>query len=76
MRQYLIESGFNENEDTNTFTKDSWTIRFYENLLEVYDGIEDGESGVYWIGESTWENLIIIVEEILGVEILEFGQIE
>ena len=65
MEKYLIESGFIQGEFPNEFTYGSWTIRLFSDLLEVYDGIEQGESGAYWIGEKTWENLILLVEGVL-----------
>jgi hypothetical protein len=71
MRQYLIDSGFGEGEFGNEFVLNSWTIRLFDDLIEVYDGVEDGQSGAYWIGETSWENLIIIVEEVLDRVSLE-----
>lgn len=71
MRNYLIESGFSEGDFPEEFILRDWTIRLYDDVLEVYSGIEDGETGVYWIGENNWENLITIVDEILGIETLE-----
>jgi len=71
MRNYLIESGFVDGENEREYVYGSWTIRLYDDLIEVYDGVEEGQSGAYWVGENTWENLIIIVEEVLdkiGIE--------
>ena len=67
MEKYLIESGFSVGEFPNEYVYDSFTIRLFQDLIEVYDGIDEGDSGVYWIGDKTWENLILIVEEVLDL---------
>ena len=65
MEKYLKDSGFNEGEFPNEYVYGSFTVRLTDTEVEVYDEIGENSSNIYWCGENTWENLILVVEQVI-----------
>jgi len=46
----------------DTWTKASWTVRFYQDDIEVFDSID--KSGLYFLGNVRVFNIISVLEDI------------
>lgn len=68
MEEVLFESGFIRGEYPGEYKKNSWTIRLDGFYLEVFDEISPEGSGSYFYGESSYENLEKVLEDINGFE--------
>lgn len=65
MVEILKRFGFTQSESPEVWTKDLWTIRFFENLVEFYDADKsEGGSGKYFIGDVAIIDLEAILEDI------------
>lgn len=65
MEKYLIDSGFIVGDFPNEFIYGEFTVRLFDNEIEIYDELDENNSNIYWIGEKTWENLILVVEQVI-----------
>lgn len=74
MENILLENGFKKGYYPNEYVRGSWTIRLDGFYLEVFDDLMPEGSGSYFYGESSYENLEKILEDI-DDSYLEFGQI-
>lgn len=73
MEEKLFENGFREGIFPGEYVRGSWTIRLDSFYLEVFDDMQPDGTGSYFYGESSYENLEKVLEDIDSY--LEFGQI-
>lgn len=73
MEEILFENGFVAGKFPGEYVRGTWTIRLDSIYLEVFDEMDPEGSGLYFHGESSYENLEKILEDIDSY--LEFGQI-
>lgn len=64
MESILLENGFVEGLYPNEYTRGTWTIRLDGFYLEVFDELSPEGSGSYFYGESSYDNLERVLEDI------------
>lgn len=62
VKEILSENGFVKTGKRDIWTRDSWTIRFFEEDIEIYDSID--KSGFYFIANSEYININLILSDI------------
>lgn len=62
IKRILTKNGFSKLKNKDTWIRDSWTIRFYENDIEIFDSIE--KSGRYFIDSIHRVNINLILNDI------------
>jgi hypothetical protein len=63
IKRILTKRGFSKMRNRDTWTKGSWTVRFYENDIEVFDSIT--ESGRYLVDTVTRINIESVLDDII-----------
>jgi hypothetical protein len=62
MKELLNKYGFFQ-ESPNTYTRDIWTVRFFDNEIEIFDDPFQGGEGKYFIGDVDLIDLEAILED-------------
>lgn len=64
IKNKIRSQGFIKMLSRDSWTRGSWTIRFYKDDIEIFDDIE--KSGYYILGNVKTFNIDPVLEEILG----------
>lgn len=60
----LMKRGFLKKESSNEWIRHGWTIRFYENYIEVFNDPDKVDSAKYFLGKLNEVDLETILDEI------------
>jgi len=63
IKMILTKRGFSKLRNRDTWTKGSWTVRFYENDIEIFDSIE--KSGKYLVDTIIRVNIESVLDDML-----------
>lgn len=64
MELYLMKRGWIQKDSPNEWTKYDWTIRFYENYIEVFNDPDKVDIPKYFLGKKDEVDLGLILDEI------------
>jgi len=68
MEELLQKHGFKLTESPNEWTKQVWTVRYDDSMLEAYTDIKFDKSGRYYCGaldKIDLESILIEIDEFL-----------
>jgi hypothetical protein len=64
MESILRKYGFNVDDSGNIWTRGLWTVRFFENVVEIFDDVLEGGEGKYLLGDRDLLDLEAVLEDI------------
>ena len=64
MIEKIYKRGFTNKFGENTYSRDNWIIRFYDNEVEIYENVVEYKLGKYFYGKTNEIDLDLILDEI------------